>query len=159
MICSNTSKLTGFYKNISNSLLCIAKSQLTTGGIAQTCNNTQSHCCSSSLRCRNCYSQWQSCWRDIPKEIYLYQAVIPDKRIQIPSTLFFDWVAGEEATEGGRVVAVVVVDEVEFGVVIFRGETERIEGNDVKRGGRIAMRAGGRAEGRVVAVRADTVRG
>ena len=57
-------------------------------------------------------------------------------------------------------MAVVVVDEVEFvGVVDFRGEAERVEGDDVKRGGRIAMRAGGRAEGRVVAVRADTVRG
>ena len=45
--------------------------------------------------------------------------IIPDKRVQIESAFFSDWVAGEEAAERGRVVAVVVVNEVEFGVVNF----------------------------------------
>ena len=40
--------------------------------------------------------------------------------------MFFDGVAGEEAAECGRVVAVVVVDEVEFGVVVLRGPLERL---------------------------------
>ena len=52
--------------------------------------------------------------------------------MQIESALFFDGVAGEEAAERGRVVAVVVVNEVEFGIVVFRGEAERIERNDVE---------------------------
>ena len=55
-------------------------------------------------------------------------------------------------------MAVVVVNEVEFGIVVFRRETERIKGDDVEGGGRIAVRARYRAEGRVVVVRADTVR-
>jgi len=38
--------------------------------------------------------------------------------------LFGDGVAGEEAAERGRVVAVVVVDEVEFGIVILRRPLE-----------------------------------
>ena len=38
--------------------------------------------------------------------------------------MFGDGVAGEEATERGRVVAEVVVDEVEFGVVMLRGPLE-----------------------------------
>ena len=81
-----------------------------------------------------------------------------DEGVEIEAALFGDGVAGEEAAERGRVVAVVVVDEVEFGIVVFRTETERVEGNDVERGGRIAVRARYRAEGRVVIVRADTVR-
>ena len=53
---------------------------------------------------------------------------------------------------------VVVVNEVELGVVVFRREAERIERNDVERGGRIAVRAGRGAEGRVIVVRTDPVR-
>ena len=49
--------------------------------------------------------------------------------------MFGDGVAGEEAAERGGVMAVVVVNEVEFGVVVFRAETERVEGDDVEGGG------------------------
>ena len=60
--------------------------------------------------------------------------------------MFGDWVAGEEASEGGRVVAVVVVDEVEFGIVDFRGPLEGL--------GNVAGGGNG-AEGRVGIRRAD----
>ena len=42
---------------------------------------------------------------------------VPDEGIQIPSALFLDGVAGEEAAVGGRIVAVVVVDQIQFRVV------------------------------------------
>ena len=52
--------------------------------------------------------------------------------------MFGDGVAGEEATERGRVVAEVVVDEVEFGVVMLRGPLEGLGnvagGGDVPEG-------------------------
>ena len=48
-------------------------------------------------------------------------------RIQIPVALFFDGVAGEEATERGGVMAVVVVNEVEFGVVKLRRPLEVLD--------------------------------
>ena len=55
-------------------------------------------------------------------------------------------------------MAVVVVNEVEFGIVVFRGEAEGVERNDVERGGRIAVRAGRGTERSVIVVRADSVR-
>ena len=55
-------------------------------------------------------------------------------------------------------MAEVVVNEVEFGIVVFRTEAERVEGDDVEGDGRVAVRARSRAEGRVVVVRADAVR-
>ena len=47
-----------------------------------------------------------------------------DECVEVSSALFGDGVAGEEAAEVGGVVAEVVVDEVEFGVVVLRGPLE-----------------------------------
>ena len=79
--------------------------------------------------------------------------------VEVETALFGDWVAGEEAAQTRRVVAVVVVDEVEFGIVVFGTKAERVEGDDVKRGGRIAVRASRGTERCVVVVRPDAVRG
>ena len=68
---------------------------------------------------------------------------IPDKRIQIPSALFFDGVAGEEAAERGRVVAEVVVNEVELGIVNFGRPWEGlgdVTGSRDRTEGRIGIR-------------------
>ena len=75
---------------------------------------------------------------------------IPDKRIQIPSALFFDGVAGEEAAERGRVVAVIVVNKVEFGVVNFGRPLEGL---------RDVAGSGDRAERSVGIRRSDVVGG
>ncbi len=52
-------------------------------------------------------------------KVYTRKPSILHERIQIESALFFDGVAGEEAAERGGIVPVVVVNEIELGVVNF----------------------------------------
>ena len=75
--------------------------------------------------------------------------LVKNKQIQVNPALFFDGVAGEEAAERGRVVAEVVVNEVELGIVIFRRPLEGL--HDV-------AGSGDRAEGRV-SIRSTDVAG
>ena len=53
-----------------------------------------------------------------------HYASIKTYTMQIESALLFDGVAGEEAAERRRVVPVVVVNEVEFGIVMLRRPLE-----------------------------------
>ena len=53
--------------------------------------------------------------------------IIPYHRIEVHAAFFFDGVAFDPSTEFGAVVAVVVVDETGFVVVLFAAETERVQ--------------------------------
>ena len=73
-------------------------------------------------------------WSETSEPIPFLNRIIFYECVEVEAALFFDGVAGEEAAERGGIVSVVVVNEVEFGIVVFRGEAERIEGSDVERG-------------------------
>ena len=64
--------------------------------------------------------------------------IVLHEGVEVAAALFGDWVAGEEAAEGGGIVAVVVVNEVEFGVVDFGRPLERLR--DIAGGGNGAER-------------------
>ena len=86
----------------------------------------------------------------MPEQISFVQRRISNEPVKISATLFLDGVAGKPAAVGRGVVAVVVVDQVELGVVELRRPLERL---------RNVARRRDRAEGRVVVARADVAGG
>ena len=86
----------------------------------------------------------------LTKQICFVQQRILHEGIEIPSSFFLDGVAGEPPAVGRGVVAVVVIDEAEFGVVNFGRPLEGL---------RDVARRGNGAEGRVVVARADVAGG
>ena len=53
--------------------------------------------------------------------------IISDHRIEVHAAFFFDGVAADPSAEFGAVVAVVVIDETGFVVVVFAAEAERVD--------------------------------
>ena len=89
-------------------------------------------------------------WSETSEPIPFLNRIIFYECVEVEAALFGDGVAGEEAAECGRVVAEVVVNEVEFGIVMFRRPLEGL--GDVA-GFRY------RAEGSVAVRRADVAGG
>ena len=70
---------------------------------------------------------WLCVGRIKPQKIIVHYRIIPDHRIEVHAAFFFDGVAADPSAEFGAVVAVVVVDETGFVVVILAAEAERID--------------------------------
>ena len=63
-------------------------------------------------------------WSETSEPIPFLNRIIFYECVEVEAALFGDGVAGEEAAECGRVVAEVVVNEVEFGIVMLRRPLE-----------------------------------
>ena len=70
---------------------------------------------------------WLCVGRIKPQKIIVHYRIIPDHRIEVHAAFFFDGVAADPSAEFGAVVAVVVINETGFVVVILAAEAERVQ--------------------------------